>query len=484
MIKVVELLRLPSLKEGYIAAGGNGIYNVIRRFEILEETYPSVVRFLSEGIFYVTNFWSLANDKESRIRLIEEMIEHRCAGIGIMPGAHLDNEIDQEILELANENKFPVLYIPQTVRWGNLLAEYSVVSNNSFDLRERSWLDMALDSFVDFHISRDPGVLCQKISEILHLPVVISAVTVYSHGTEGINVAILISRIQNIRKSGRAILLSPLLVRVDNSRVALVYLGAGSMIACCIDRARAQENILQLYHQIAPFVIRELDQISRINPNKQDHYHFQYSEDRRMYLALVKVENCERVKSIFGKKYIIYESNVYQKYSIVLIPEEKCEKNTSIYDIYYEIMNEIKPDLFVFSQEKYAYQTMSQEIDRIKNLINSLLFLNGCFSTQELSLIYLLANTPQEYEFLLYTAEQNKIKDSSDITPFLNTLRLYFVLRSITDVSHLMGIHVNSVKYRIDKALQYLGMEEEMPVSEVPYLQLLLLLEHFVAENK
>ena len=38
MISVIDLLKLPSMKEGYIAAGGSGIYHVIRRFEILEET--------------------------------------------------------------------------------------------------------------------------------------------------------------------------------------------------------------------------------------------------------------------------------------------------------------------------------------------------------------------------------------------------------------------------------------------------------------
>ena len=118
MLRVIDLLRLPSLSEAYVAAGGKGIFNVIHKFEVLEETYPSVVRFLTEHTVYLTNFWSLAEDKESRIRLIEEMISHHCAGIGIMPGVHLDNVIDPEILQLANEKSFPIIYIPESVRWG------------------------------------------------------------------------------------------------------------------------------------------------------------------------------------------------------------------------------------------------------------------------------------------------------------------------------------------------------------------------------
>lgn len=121
MIRAIDILNLPSMREGYIAAGGNGAYRVIRRFEILEETYPAVVQYLDEGIFYLTSFWSLADNKENRIHLIEAMIEHRCAGIGIMPGSYLNEEIDPEILKLGNECGFPILYIPVTVRWGDMV---------------------------------------------------------------------------------------------------------------------------------------------------------------------------------------------------------------------------------------------------------------------------------------------------------------------------------------------------------------------------
>lgn len=56
MLRVIDLLRLPSLSEAYVAAGGKGIFNVIHKFEVLEETYPSVVRFLTEHTVYLTNF--------------------------------------------------------------------------------------------------------------------------------------------------------------------------------------------------------------------------------------------------------------------------------------------------------------------------------------------------------------------------------------------------------------------------------------------
>lgn len=483
MIRAIDLLKLPSLKEGYIAAGGGGVYNVIRRFEILEESYPSVVRFLDEGIFYLTTFWSLADDKESRLNLIEEMINHRCAGIGIMPKTYLNDEIGPEILKLANEKDFPIFYVPSSVRWGDLLAEYSVISNNSIEARERNWIDMALGTFVDFHLSRDPGQLCKKMSEILHLPVVISAVTVYSYGIEGINVAMLISRIQNIRQNGEKVFSSPLMIRIDNLKVALVYLGQSSMVVCCPNLGGVQDNILYLFHQMAPFALRELDHISPNRKVRKIDRNFQYYGDKKLYIVLLRVDYYEKAGNIFDKKYILYESDPYQKYDIFLIPEE-TEKSFSVYDVYNKMIEESKPELFIFSQGKYRHNDLAQEIARIKNLISSLLFLKGYFSVDELPMLYLLANTPQNNNILLYSAEQRRVKVSEEMNPFLHTLRLYLALHSMKHVSHLMGIHVNSVKYRMEKALEYLGMEEDVSVSDLSTLYMLMYLEHLEVENR
>ena len=68
MLKVIDLLRLPSLSEAFIAAGAEGMFKIIRKLEVLEEAYPSVVRFLRPNEFYLTNFWSLVDKKEGRIR--------------------------------------------------------------------------------------------------------------------------------------------------------------------------------------------------------------------------------------------------------------------------------------------------------------------------------------------------------------------------------------------------------------------------------
>lgn len=482
MIRAIDILNLPSMREGYIAAGGNGAYRVIRRFEILEETYPAVVQYLDEGIFYLTSFWSLADNKENRIHLIEAMIEHRCAGIGIMPGSYLNEEIDPEILKLGNECGFPILYIPVTVRWGDMVSEYSIIANNSMESIERSWMDMALGTFVDFHVNKDPDMLCRKMSEILQLPIVMSALTVYSYGTEGITVAFLISRIQKIRQNEGNTMQSPMMLRIDSSRLAVVYFGENSMVTCCPSRGSVQENMLQLYHQMAPYIVRELDNISQGSKIRKIEPAIPYYGKAKIYIAFMRFDSFDKSKLNFDRKYILYESNYNQKYCILLIPEEEGMK--SPYDVYCRLSEDNKPNLFVFSQRKYKNKELHREIMRIKNLLNSLLFLKGLYSMDELSLLYLLTNAPREQKVLLYSADQLKIKYSDEVIIFLNTLRLYLVLRSIKEVSQLLGIHVNSVKYRIEKAVQYMEMGSDLSLNEISSLGTLLYLERMTAERR
>lgn len=417
MIRAIDILNLPSMREGYIAAGGNGAYRVIRRFEILEETYPAVVQYLDEGIFYLTSFWSLADNKENRIHLIEAMIEHRCAGIGIMPGSYLNEEIDPEILKLGNECGFPILYIPVTVRWGDMVSEYSIIANNSMESIERSWMDMALGTFVDFHVNKDPDMLCRKMSEILQLPIVMSALTVYSYGTEGITVAFLISRIQKIRQNEGNTMQSPMMLRIDSSRLAVVYFGENSMVACCPSRGSVQENMLQLYHQMAPYIVRELDNISQGSKIRKIEPAIPYCGKAKIYIVFMRFDSFDKSKLNFDRKYILYESNYNQKYCILLIPEEEGMK--SPYDVYCRLSEDNKPNLFVFSQRKYKNKELHREIMRIKNLLNSLLFLKGLYSMDELSLLYLLTNAPREQKVLLYSADQLKIKYSDEVIIFL-----------------------------------------------------------------
>ena len=64
MLKVVDLLKMPSLGQSYIVAGHDGMFNVVKKLEIMEEPYPAVLEFLVPYEFMLTNFWSMKDNKE------------------------------------------------------------------------------------------------------------------------------------------------------------------------------------------------------------------------------------------------------------------------------------------------------------------------------------------------------------------------------------------------------------------------------------
>ncbi len=53
----------------------------------------------------------------------------------------------------------------------------------------------------------------------------------------------------------------------------------------------------------------------------------------------------------------------------------------------------------------------------------------------------------------------------------------------MVDVANLLGIHSNSVKYRLSKALKQLGYEEDSMLGEISSLKLLIQLELIMIEN-
>ena len=482
MLKVIDLLRLPSLSEAFIAAGAEGMFKIIRKLEVLEEAYPSVVRFLRANEFYLTNFWSLVDNKEGRIKLIGEMIEHNCSGIGIMPGEHLDDKIDEEILALANEKEFPILYIPSSVRWGNLISEYGIVaSGNTGDLSFAS-LKEILGIFNTFHSEKNINKLCQSLAQLLNLPLIIGDGTVFSYNTEKISVPMVVSRVQRICGTVSEVSSLPMTVRIDNEWMAIAYPGRTSMLVACVENTEIREKELQLLSQIAPIIVQELDRIAYRGVSNRPLVNLRSLKNTKTYLVLLKGKGYADFRKKVGHNCLIYDQDSFQQTITLLIRESDAAKD-SLYSVLYDICSSTEPDLFVFSQICYDQSHVADEISRLKYLVNSLSYLKGTYCLDELPLLYMLEHAPEEYDARLFAELRLNEALQPEAEPFLTTLRLYVILQSISDVAAFLGIHVNSVKYRLNKALGYLGLDTGMSLGSLPFVKLLMILEHLVTEN-
>lgn len=481
MLKVIELLRLPSMRQAYIAAGYEGIYCTIKKLEIMEEPYPSVTKFLVPYGFMLTNFWSMKDDAEGRISLVRAMIEKKCAGLGIMPGPHLDNRIDEKLIELANQYEFPVIYIPADIRWGDIISEYGVLSHSTMMTSMDSKLEEVLNIFAEFHINSNIGVFCGKIGKILSLPVIMSTDTVYSSNTEHINVALIMAKIQLICQNGRSTIISPVTIRVNDHNHVLVYFGKAALTAVYIKNNGFNDPMLKVFQKTAPALTKELDRMCSVSCVRKNSPNMGVFHETPMFVVLIKESRLRNIEKKLGSRHILFEKNVYMNYYIILIPDN-LDKKSEIYNVYQDMISKIKPDLFIFSRESYEAREFQNEIEPLKYMVNTLSYLKGIYAADELPLLYMIAHSPYEYKAHLFPGAGSVKKPEEDMA-FLDTLRLYAVLHNITDVANLLGIHVNSVKYRAVKALQYINCKEENILGEASSIKNLMILEFLVIEH-
>lgn len=482
MLKVTDLLRLPSMKQSFIVAGHDGMFNVIKKLEIMEEPFPQVLEFLAPYGFMLTNFWSMKDDKEGRLELVKNMIAARCSGLGVMPGPHLSGEIDPEIIELANDNGFPILFVDEGVRWGDVISEYGMLTNaytmSRFDVK---WNDL-LDAFLDFRTDKDSKIFCQRLSNLIELPIVLSTDTVVSSENSPISVALIISRIQTAIRNIRKPMNSPITVRLTNEYFAIVQQGKKAFIAVCIKNQTLNDPSLQLFSRIAPTAIRELDKLCSSTYHENGNQILARLEDIPRYFVLIKNQSIREVEKKLSFKFVVYERNTYFNYSILIITEEVSNSHET-YRIYQKIQDMVELDLFVFSSKALYQKDLIKELEPLKLIIHTLSHLKGIYSADEFPLLYILAYAPYEYKSHIFPGMESSLQFKEEEKNFLDTLRLYIVIRNMSEVACILGIHTNSVKYRLTRALRILGYEEDENIAEMASVKLLVQLELIAIET-
>ncbi len=475
--KVSDLLKLPSLKNSYIVGGHHGALNIVKKIDILESPYPIVEKFLMPYEFVFTSFWNCRDDKENRINLVKALIRNKCSGIGIMPGPNLNDCIDDEIIKLANEFDLPVLYIPSNVLWSDIISEFSMVASPLSNLDIDSYFSDILLAFSDFQSSRDVKKLCIELNEYLSLPIVMIADDIYYSGVEKKHISSLLSKINSIAIKNESNFNIPISLYISDNNYCMLYCTNNVMFATFANSSNMINPSLEVFHKIAPVVIKELDNLVRkkdiVTQEQTD-----LDDDQNYYICFVKKDTLEKYHNFIRSNFILVEENNRYNYSIFMIPEnmENINNDRDIFEIYSEIIDKINPKLFIFSKESCSRREVHKRIEILRISVSSLFFIEGIFIIDELPLLHMIFNSPFSYRELVFKVGSFDINIDADET-FLDTLRLYLILRSSNDVSDLLGIHPNSVKYRISKCFRSYHFDTFNALSELPLLRLLLVLE-------
>ena len=478
---IVDLLKLPSLEQSYIVSGYNGAFNSVKRIDILETPYPEVERFLEPYEFMFTSFWNSKDDKASRVNLVKAIIERKCSGIGIMPGPNLNDDIDPEIIELGNAYSFPIIYIPSSVRWSDILSEFSLLNSSAVHSELDANLVDILFAFSDLHIEKNVKKFCDQLNRFLSLPLIINASNTYYCGLENNTASTIISKIYSIKMQNPQKLNVPISLRIDNQNLAVVYYGKNSILATYIVNQNITNSNLSIFHKIAPIIIKELDDLCGVKTIKKPNNTINLPEDSSYYLVLIRKENIGSIVDYINEKYLMYEENEFYNYIIFLMPKNEKDEN-KIYDEYYKVIEKVNPILFIFSRPCSSQKELFDQIKILKYTISSLLFLDGIFSIDELPVLYTLLYSPYEYKETIFKVNSTDLNLETEPS-FFDTLRLYLVLRNINNVSNLLGIHSNSVKYRISKCLKAYENDTVNALGDLPYIKLLILLEILKVEK-
>lgn len=450
LIDVESLSNLPSLKDSYFLAGILGRNNIIRRLDILETPYPVVVAFLECNEFMLTSFWNSRNNKSARIKLVEEMINKGCAGLGIMPGPYLNDVIDKEIISLGNEHNFPIIYIPSNCRWSDILTEFFELSKRPRERQSNINTCEFLDAFCSYKQNGDISFFCNHFSNALSLPIVIQIAdnVLYSQNLSPAN---LLPKLLNKTKSFGDQSTFRYYYVLTKDTYGISYKNENITISTIASNSEISSKTLDFFFDATSYFCNfcyDGKSTHRILKNVEDdskYYHF----------MLVFYRNPEKLKAYADKGLWLYEINESKSYATILIEEEmpdSMEDNTAetLYNFCEDTLHRLDYRLVIFSSVMMPLSQIRALSKFVLREIPNIDLIEGIFSPYEIILQYLLTNVPYSViENILSVFDENLYLNISDADK--DSLRLFLSTGNFNLVALLQNIHINTVKYRLNK---------------------------------
>ncbi len=474
---IADLFDLPSLATGYLAAGNEGIWRQVERIDILEHPFPEVEIYLEKNELIFTSFWNSKDSPKSRIQLVKAMIRHGCSGIGIMSGLHLHNKIDDEIIELGNEHNFPVIALNNDTRWSDIIREfYQQLNQNKSETHLPPTFDL-LCLIDDFKRDNNLMLLGTRVEKIFKLPILIS----YDGGSyisSFSNRDRVLSKIKAVFEGKNYVQYAPVSLYVSqSSRIECVF-GKSSYFATVFQSGTVAPEVLATLRDIGSFLCQSFDHNSYLGGNALQKAQLPATE--RFYFFYIRCGNILKFVDSPNNDFIIYDYSKSSNYAIALLRENECQKQ-SIYQRCAHLLDTIAPQCLIFGDNCFYQNQIGSLAQYVLSQITSIYNLNGIFVLGELPIISLLNIAPLAVKGRINSFNAQYI-NVQEAPAYLDTLRLFLVLRNINKVSELLGIHVNTVKYRIKKAVNATVFDLDSPVSDIWNINMLVPLESLKLE--
>lgn len=157
MAVVRELLEIYQLKDMKVLTGFGGLENRVGTVTVME--VPEVTQFLRGDDFLITSLYSIGNDVTKQCELVESLLKTRSACLAIKLGKYAER-ISDEMMELADKNDFPILFIPPEMTYIQIIMSVMNViltEKNMEDIQEKFLQDILFETYSDEKIMFERG---------------------------------------------------------------------------------------------------------------------------------------------------------------------------------------------------------------------------------------------------------------------------------------------------------------------------------------
>lgn len=121
MISLKKLLSIPRFSALTLVSNENLLnHQVIQSVEITET--PDIANFIPHNVLILSTGMAFEGQQEKMIPFIDSLIDAKAIGLGIKINRFL-KEIDPEVIAHANKNKFPIFIIPDKYQLGSILHQ-------------------------------------------------------------------------------------------------------------------------------------------------------------------------------------------------------------------------------------------------------------------------------------------------------------------------------------------------------------------------
>ncbi len=121
-LSVSEILKLPILSDAKLLAGRKGLNREVSQVTVGE--VPDIGDWLTGGELVLSTFFAAAKDPEAQVEFSRKIIKSGAAGLLVKPGRFVKT-VAPELVSLGNRHHFPIVEIPDEVRWTHIIAEIS-----------------------------------------------------------------------------------------------------------------------------------------------------------------------------------------------------------------------------------------------------------------------------------------------------------------------------------------------------------------------